>query len=230
MKLTLIANLKSNKTSKELQSWLQFFHQHLQPSLIKQINQQLQLFVAPPAPYFHLFSSATPFSLLAQDVSPFPPGTYTGAINYLHLLDFQVKGSLVGHSERRHYFHETNQDVVNKIELLLDNQLLPIVCLNETNLTSQIEAIPFSLRQACLFAYEPTSAIGTQHPADPQQVAETFKLITRLTETDSILYGGSVNSDNLQDYLNLPHFGGFLVGGASLHPQSLFQLITQLIN
>ncbi len=219
MKHTLIANLKSYKTLTDLKEWRDFLIENLGDF------DTDKLFLAPPSPYFYLFST---FNLLSQDVSPFPPGSYTGAVNVTHLLDFHIKGSLVGHSERRRYFHETDQDVANKIELLLDYKLLPVVCLNRDNLQTQIELIDSKFRPHCLFAYEPISAIGTDNPADPEEVAETFRLIANLTDTSKILYGGSIHPDNTQDYLNLPYFGGFLVGHAILDPSVLLQLIKQL--
>ncbi len=220
MKYTLIANLKSYKTLPDLIEWRDFLTDHL-----TSLNTD-QLYLAPPFPYFHLFTSQ--FNLLSQDVSPFPPGSYTGAVNVDHLLDFNLKGSLVGHSERRRYFHETNQEISNKIDLLLDKQLLPVVCLNQTNLKPQLELLTPRQQSSCLFAYEPTSAIGSGNPADPSEVAETLALISQITSTPTVLYGGSVSVNNLDDYLNLPHFGGFLVGHASLNPQNLVQLVTKL--
>ncbi len=222
MKYTLIANLKSYKTLHDLQEWLDVIVHNLS-SLSTD-----KLYLAPPAPYYYLFQDVSQFKLLAQDVSPFPPGSYTGAINVDHLLDFHIQGSLVGHSERRRYFHETDSEVVNKIDLLLDRHLLPIVCLNQDNLRTQIELLDSRQRSHCLFAYEPTSAIGTDHPADPQIISQAFQLIADLTGTQTILYGGSVAPDNVTDYLNLPYFGGFLVGHAILDPLVLVHLVKQL--
>ncbi len=222
MKYTLIANLKSYKTKIELKSWLDSLSHSLSSFNLD------KFFIAPPAPYYYLFKDYPQFNLLAQDVSPFPPGSYTGAINVNQLKDFAIQGSLVGHSERRRYFHETNQDVINKIEILNDSQLLPVVCLSQNNLADQIKLISPSLHSSCFFAFEPVDAIGTGNPADPHVVKDVFDLIHQLTSANQLLYGGSITPQTASDYLSLPHFGGFLVGHAALDSQTLTQLVDLL--
>ncbi len=219
MKLTLIANIKSYKIASDIQKWLALVDQHA-----LQTRPPLNLLVALPFPYFHLARSFSRLQLAAQNVSPFPPGSYTGEVNANQLQDQGVHYCLVGHSERRKYFHETNQTVVNKVELLLDHNITPIICLDDNNFRSQLSLLDSRLYSHCLFAYEPISSIGTGNPADPDQVQETAHLISKLTKSP-VLYGGSIDSLNASTYTNLPAINGLLVGNHSLDPQSFISII-----
>ena len=111
MKHLIIANLKSYKLEKELEEWLSDVSNYVSKSGAKTI-------VAPPFVYLHLLSKYPSITNAAQDVSPFPPGSYTGEINAEQLKDYQIKYCIVGHSERRKYFSESPTQINNKIDML----------------------------------------------------------------------------------------------------------------
>jgi triosephosphate isomerase len=176
----------------------------------------------------------------AQNVYPAAEGAFTGEVSAQMLKDFDVKYCIVGHSERRDYFAETDGFIAEKIKSLLANDIIPIFCcgenleIRENNLhqsfvESQLRNT-FSLFSdkeltSIVIAYEPIWAIGTGKTASPQQ-AEEMHLHIRQVWKDmfgetaaaqlSILYGGSCKADNAESIFSMPNVDGGLIGGASL--------------
>jgi triosephosphate isomerase (TIM) len=164
----------------------------------------------------------------AQNVHWAADGAYTGEVSAAMLLELGVEGTIVGHSERRQYFGETDVTVRLRCEAALDAGLRVIACIGETEaereageteavLRRQITAIPRN--DALVIAYEPVWAIGTGRTATPELAQEAHVLIKSLHETD-VLYGGSVKPDNAAELMAQPAVDGALVGGASLEPAS----------
>ncbi|MEP6813644.1 MAG: triose-phosphate isomerase [Actinomycetota bacterium] len=168
----------------------------------------------------------------AQNVHWEPEGPYTGEISAPMLLELGVEGSLVGHSERRQYFGETDTHVARRAREALGAGLGVIACVGETQeerdagdtetvLRIQVEAI----RDACgpherlVLAYEPVWAIGTGLTATPEHAQQAHALIKSLLDRP-VLYGGSVKSDNAAELMAEPDIDGALVGGASLDIES----------
>jgi len=166
----------------------------------------------------------------AQNVHWEAEGPFTGEISPPMLLALGVAGSLVGHSERRQYFGETDADVARRTKAALAAGLGVIACVGETReqrdaddtetvLRIQVDAI----RDACgpheqlVLAYEPVWAIGTGLTATPELAEEAHALIKSLLDVP-VLYGGSVKPDNAGELLAQPDVDGALVGGASLDP------------
>jgi triosephosphate isomerase len=164
----------------------------------------------------------------AQNVHWEPEGAYTGEISAPLLLELGVAGSIVGHSERRQYFGETDAGVARRAHSALAAGLRVIACVGETEeerdggdmeivLRIQVDAI----REACIgqdglvLAYEPVWAIGTGRNATPEMAQEAHAFIKSLLDRP-VLYGGSVKPDNAEDLLAQPDVDGALVGGASL--------------
>ncbi len=185
-------------------------------------------------------------SVGAQDCFWEPQGAYTGAISVPMLADAGCRYVIVGHSERRQYFHESNEDVGRKAKAAQGGGLVPIVCVGE-NLTerqqhktfdvvrAQLEAAVASLESpALVVAYEPVWAIGSGTPATPQDAQEAAAFIrgllsgrfgTEVASTIRILYGGSVKPNNMGGFAAQPDIDGALVGGASLVAQDFLGII-----
>lgn len=212
MTFLVIANFKSNLTQAEVSSWL------------KAIKPQPGMVVAPSFLHLPLFSNlASKISLCAQDVSPFPKGSYTGAINAEQLKELGVTYCLVGHSERRRYFHESSSEVANKVKELLNVGITPLVCMDEADVTAQFAALDSEYLDRCIFCYEPNDGIGGTQTATQGQITSVRKKIEEFIPGCKFIYGGSINSDNVTALLELNLFG-VLVGSSSLDPSHYLQL------
>jgi triosephosphate isomerase len=176
-------------------------------------------------------------------------GAFTGEISAAMLKDTGCKFVIIGHSERRQFFGETNETVHKKICAALDNSLIPIMCIGE-NLTERQEGITFTVIKEQLesglknldadkvkeiiIAYEPVWAIGTGKVATPAQAQEAHKYIrgllsknygSSLSQDIRIQYGGSVKPDNIKELMAQEDIDGALVGGASLNADSFTEII-----
>ena len=168
----------------------------------------------------------------AQDVSFYTEGAYTGELSASMLKDNNIDFCLVGHSERRQYFAETNNNVNIKSSNLIEENIIPVICIGETleqkekNLTEEIlstqikDSIPnLANHQNTLIAYEPVWAIGTGLTPTLDEINQVHELIknfdTRFNNF-KVLYGGSVKSANSKEINDLNHVDGCLIGGASL--------------
>jgi triosephosphate isomerase len=185
-------------------------------------------------------------SLAGQNCHWEDSGAFTGEISPAMLADLGCTYVIVGNSERRHIFNETDEIIAKKLVAAIRNNLRPILCVGETldqrNAGRTMEVI---LRQIQLalkepnenvianlnIAYEPVWAIGTGHNADPSQIAEVHGAIRNYLTSSfgktsfRILYGGSVNADNANDLGRTSEVNGLLVGGASLKPESFLAVI-----
>ena len=224
MSKLIIANWKSEKSVEQTQQWLDKFSESLQHPMPEGIV------ILPPMPSvaiaiaeLHEFSLLGDITVGVQDISPFPAGSYTGAVSPQNLANLGVQYALVGHSERRRHFHETHQDVAKKVEQSLANGITPIVCVDKEYLDAQASAIEKKLLQECIVAYEPLSAIGSGQNEDVGTVKETIREIKRAFGDVKVLYGGSVNHSNVQEYLLVAD--GVLVGSASLDVYEFLALI-----
>ena len=187
--------------------------------------------------------------LAAQDVFWEPSGPYTGEISPIMLKDVGCRYVIIGHSERRQYFGETNESVHKKIKASLAMGLHPIICMGETleereagktfdvvkiQVTQCLEGFSPKEMEKITIAYEPIWAIGTGKTATPQQaekvhafIREQLGYITlrQVSEAIRIQYGGSVNPDNISDLMVQPNIDGALVGGASLKADSFSGIV-----
>jgi triosephosphate isomerase (TIM) len=164
----------------------------------------------------------------AQNVHWAAEGAFTGEISAPMLVELGVSGSLVGHSERRQWFGETDETVRLRCEAALEAGLAVIACVGETEaereageteavLRRQVAAIP--LHPLLVIAYEPVWAIGTGRTATPELAQQAHALIKSVHDT-RVLYGGSVKPENAAELLGQPDVDGALVGGASLDAAS----------
>ena len=211
----VLANWKSHKTLAAAESWLQEFCTLYCP------EPELKVIIAPTtlhlAPLLQLLENqATPnLNLAIQDLSPFPLGSYTGAVA-AEMARGLVDYAILGHSERRRYFHETNQDVANKVSEALAADIKPIVCVDQPYARAQLAAMDEEDLKGVLIGYGPVEAIGIDIPQSPQRASEVIAEIQAMAPNAPILYGGSINAENAADYLGLAGVAGLMVGTASL--------------
>ncbi len=182
--------------------------------------------------------------LAAQTMQWEDKGAFTGEISAEMLLDLGCKYVIIGHSERRQYFGETDETVNKKVKQALKKGLLPIMCVGETlaereagrlndiinrQVTGGLKDISADDMKKIVIAYEPVWAIGTGRTATPEQANEVHALIRQkakslysaeIAEILRIQYGGSVTPENVSQLMSKPDIDGALVGGASLKPES----------
>ena len=181
------------------------------------------------------------FYLGAQNVSEHTQGAYTGEISCSALSDLNIEFSIVGHSERRQLFNETNNDICLKSSRLIEYEIVPIVCIGETLeekengktndvLSKQLDdSIPISSNSDnTIIAYEPVWAIGTGLTPSLEEINKTHEYIKNYNSKFSnykILYGGSVKSNNSNEIVSLSNVDGALIGGASLKSDEFTKII-----
>ncbi|MDO8335847.1 MAG: triose-phosphate isomerase [Candidatus Saccharibacteria bacterium] len=189
-------------------------------------------------------------SLAAQNCYWRDDGAFTGEVSATQLRGL-VNYVIIGHSERRHKFGETNKEIRAKVQAVLRNGLIPILCVGETaderangetkhvlhdQVSGGLANVASDEIHKVVIAYEPVWAIGTGENALPKDVESAEETIRHQVESlyghkaatgTKLLYGGSVNSDNASDYLALKGIDGFLVGGASLHVQQFSSIISK---
>ena len=209
------------------------------------------IFCPPFTSLFHIneMISDLDMSLGAQNVYFEKEGAFTGEISVNMLKSCSVQYVIIGHSERRHIFNESNKDTNRKIHTVLDNEIIPIFCVGEklddresnntrTILLEQLEeglaGVNIDALDRIIIAYEPVWAIGTGVNALPNQVQESHKMIrdilmelydNNLNIDIPILYGGSVKPDNSEELINTKGVDGFLIGGASLNLDTFSKII-----
>ena len=214
-KLFIVFNHKSYKTYDEAKEWLSEIK-----NIDKSLLEQKQIVICPP---FTLLSQFKTFfqannlniKLGAQDVSPFDEGSYTGEVNAKQIKEFATY-VLIGHSERRSNFNETDQLLAQKVNLSLQYGLHPIYLVQDKD-----TVIPSGVK---LIAYEPIFAIGSGNPDTPENADEVARLIKQ-TGSYQVLYGGSVTSQNVKNFTAKPNINGVLVGGASLDAEEFIKII-----
>jgi triosephosphate isomerase len=191
----------------------------------------------------------TRISLGAQNIFWEKEGAFTGEISAAMLVSVGCRYVIIGHSERRQYFGETDETVNKRVKAASASGLIPILCVGETEmqrnekktfsiLDKQIEKgledLILDEQHALVIAYEPVWAIGTGKTATPDQVQEVHAFLRELigkkfgnasANATRILYGGSVNPENVSKLMSLPDVDGALVGGASLNPDSFSKII-----
>jgi triosephosphate isomerase len=184
----------------------------------------------------------------AQNMHQEPEGAFTGEVSAAMLDELDVRGVVLGHSERRELFGETDKALAQKVPAALTAGLTPILCVGETEEERDNDDTDRKLRQQVrddlagiadeqladvVIAYEPIWAIGTGRVATPEQAQEAIAFIRALVgdrdrqaaERVRILYGGSVKAENAAELLALPDVDGALVGGASLEAESFAQIV-----
>jgi len=191
----------------------------------------------------------SPVEVFAQTMHEQPQGAYTGEISPRMLAELEVHGVVLGHSERREYFNETDKHLQLKVPAALEAGLVPILCVGETEeererdetqrkLRHQVQEglhrVPEDRLADVVIAYEPIWAIGTGQVATPEQAQDAIGFVRALVNDRSpeaaaqvrVLYGGSVKPENAAELMALPDVDGALVGGASLDPESFAGIVS----
>jgi len=205
MKPLIVANWKCNPTTLEEAK-----------KIFKKANfPGAEVVICPPFIYLSTLGAKG-----AQDCFWEEKGAYTGEISPKMLRDLGVEYVIIGHSERRKYFKETDETINKKMKAVIKAGLKPILCIDK------ISQLPAKKQEGLIIAYEPLFAIGTGKPCSPERAKKMRVLIQRkIGKNIKILYGGSVNSQNAKGYIKEAGFSGLLVGGASLKPQEFFDII-----
>mgnify|MGYP003914293755 CR=1 FL=1 len=193
------------------------------------------------------------FKLAVQNLYFRDHGAFTGEVSATQLRGI-VEFSLVGHSERRHVFGETDKDVRSKVEASIRNHIQPILCIGETSaeradgethdvlhdqLVGGLANVTSDALEEVIIAYEPVWAIGTGNNAKPDDVKKAVAAIRsqikhlygrQASEVTRVLYGGSVTADSAADYLAVPGVDGLLIGGASLDAEAFSAIVEKAHN
>lgn len=227
MKKFVIANWKSHKTSDNCRKWLNEF------AGVYRENSALEVVIAPSMVSLESVRSHITqlglknIAVAPQDVSPYPLGSYTGAVA-ADLVKPWANYVIVGHSERRRYFHETIQDVTNKIMESVDSGLRPIVCVESINVFSRMLSLVDLEADQIIIAYTPVDALNFAIPESSEAVAEAARKIAELLPGYPVVYGGAVHPDNAAKYYQIEELSGLFVGAASLEVDSFNKICKQL--
>jgi triosephosphate isomerase (TIM) len=239
-------NWKMNKNAQETEA------------LIKELIQKLpaqnkaQVIIAPTFVNLALavsHTSGSPISVAAQNMHQAEGGAFTGEISASMLQSIAINTVIIGHSERRAYFHETDALLANKVDTALKHDMKVIFCfgeeLKDRSTNSHFNIVEGQLRDGLfhitnkdwtniVLAYEPVWAIGTGETASPEQAQEMHEFIREtvrkqygsdIAEDVSILYGGSVKPDNAKEIFSKPDVDGGLIGGAALKADDFVGII-----
>lgn len=220
-KILIVANWKSNKTELETKDWLSAII-----DLKRENLENKEIIVCPPFTFLpdmkaFIDEQSLPIKLGAQDISPFDEGAHTGEINGRQIKEF-ADFVIVGHSERRKNFLESEDLLNKKIDKAFKYGLAVIAC------ASNLEQIKtFQRKEKCqlIVAYEPLFAIGTGLPDTPENADGMSLSIKDVLGNIPILYGGSVDSENISGFTKKPNIDGVLVGRASLNPKEFYAII-----
>lgn len=207
------------------------------------LSPDVEIVVAPPSIYLDYAKCLVPSNILisAQNCYKVPKGAFTGEISPAMIKDLGIDWVIIGHSERRNVFGETDSLIAEKVAHALESGLSVIACIGEKleeREAGQTEAVVFQQIKAIaakisewknvVIAYEPVWAIGTGKTASPQQAQEVHDKLREFIKKEisdkvaaeiRIIYGGSVNAGNAKDLAKEKDIDGFLVGGASLKPE-----------
>lgn len=206
---------------------------------LENIKTNNDLVLCPSMLYISLFKSDK-IVLGSQKVDMYDMGAYTGCVNAKQLKSLGVKYSLVGHSEVRKYKNITPEGINKKIKKLLEEGITPIYCIGETkeerdNNTYKellkkdiIESLKDIDKDKVIVAYEPVWSIGTGNIPTSDEINEVISIVKELLPNNKILYGGSVNEENIDYFNSNCNLDGYLLGGVSLKPDKLQKLLNIL--
>jgi triosephosphate isomerase (TIM) len=241
----IAGNWKMNKTIAAAESFIQ--------TLLPQVGavDDVDIVICPPFTALQAMVDSVRGSsvqVYAQTMHEADSGAFTGEVSTPMLTEIDVQGVILGHSERRQYYNETDKALQLKVPKALDSGLTPILCVGETEeerergdterklrhqVQEGLEKVDTARLADVVVAYEPIWAIGTGLVATPEQAQEAIAFVRALVEDRDkaagqavrILYGGSLKPDNAAELLALPDVDGALVGGASLEADSFAKIV-----
>ena len=235
-KSVIAGNWKMHMTCAEAKFYLEEFL-----PLIKDIPKDREIVIAPPFTAISTFSEYSNFDYLdisSQNIHWEEEGAYTAEISPKMLLEHRVKYAIVGHSEPRKYFSESDEQINKRAVFAQSSGLTPIVCVGETLeqrekgeahrvITRQVEqGLENTNPSNLIVAYEPIWAIGTGKTCEAKEANKICSLIRNLIGFNDLIiqYGGSVKANNIDEIMSMPDIDGVLVGGASLDPKSFARI------
>jgi len=247
MRKTIIAgNWKMNMLFNDVEDFLYELSDNLEAIELGSVD----VVICPPSVYLELSSDIaddSKFFIGAQNVNDNVSGAYTGEISAAMLRSMEIPYCIIGHSERRKYYDESDMIINAKLKKLHENDMTPIFCIGETleqreqNITEQVilSQLDGGLKNIefednVIIAYEPVWAIGTGKTATPEQAQEIHALIRNwlkenyseeVSEKTSILYGGSMKPENVNELLDQADIDGGLIGGAALDVSKFSKMI-----
>jgi triosephosphate isomerase (TIM) len=216
----IIANWKSNETIEEALHWVST----VGPKIPKRDNIKVVVcptFVSIEEVKKEVLIGNYPLMVGSQDLSPFDVGAYTGE-EPASMLKQYIGLSILGHSERRKNFGETDELIAQKVVQAVDNEIIPLVCV-------QGEDTPVPPHTK-LVAYEPIFAIGTGTPDTPENANQVCGVIKQKYPEVEILYGGSVNSSNIKSFILQENINGVLIGKSSLDADEFIKIIEACVS
>ena len=242
-----IANWKMNHTKDSMAKFVTQIKREIE------INTKVRPIICPA--YIHLnelkeLLGGLDIGIGSQNASEYESGAYTGEISINMLKEFGIEYVIIGHSERRHIFSESDGQINSKLNAVIKGGLTPILCIGETiedrknGKTNQVLQTQLSsafsnindLSGVSILAYEPVWAIGSGIAADADTIEETHQSIRTLIENVgaqsqslALLYGGSVTPENCSEIFQLENVDGFLIGGASLKAETFLDIYHQMV-
>lgn len=233
-KLYIVGNWKSNKSIAETLDWISSF----KSSTIGTAEvENKEVVICPQFPLLYIFKNefqdykineVLKLNIGSQNVSPYQEGAHTGEVTAKLLKEFCTY-TIVGHSERRQQFSETDESIYQKIKLLLQNEITPILCVSDLEHFNSMKSIiqndnnTVSLKNVVV-AYEPIWAIGTGKTDTPENADSVCKSI-KDAGAEFVIYGGSVNAENVNSFTSMPNINGVLPGNASLDPLKFIHIV-----
>ena len=240
----VMANWKMHGNLSMVESYIQTVNQMV-------LNKDVELVICPPSVYLNTFNQRldrNKTKLGAQNISSEPQGAFTGEVSAAMVAELGCAYALVGHSERRQLFHENEEIIAKKFYIAQEHGMIPVLCIGESfadyeaNKTQEVlwkqitslkkNKADFSLEN-CIIAYEPIWAIGSGKIPKEDELTLVFAELKekmakhQICATDvPILYGGSVNDNNIEMFAKMELCQGVLVGGASLNTKSLMDITT----
>ncbi|MFP3983701.1 MAG: triose-phosphate isomerase [Desulfurivibrionaceae bacterium] len=214
----VIANWKAYKNRAEAHKWIETFLS------LYRASPGVKVILAPPFIYLESLlkkikeAECENLHLAVQDISPYPLGAYTGSVA-ADMVRGLAEYAVTGHAERRRYFHETNQEIANKIRAALDAEINPVLCVDRDNIRTQLAALDEDDIDKLIIGYCPSSYIGLDTPQDHSKAGAVVKDIRRAAPFNPILYGGSVRAANAADCIRIAEVSGLMVGSGCLDPE-----------
>ncbi len=237
----IVGNWKMNKTPAEAKAFMEKFNTLLEANKDK-IATSMKFGIGAPAIDLETVSGQVKgeFIVAAENMHFEANGAFTGELSVEMIKSVGANAVILGHSERRAMFNETDSDVNKKTKVALENGLIPIVCVGETleeyeagnskdvvKASTLVSLEGISDWSKVVIAYEPVWAIGTGKTATAEYAEEMCAFIRSITSEDVLIqYGGSVKPENVEQLMEQPNVDGALVGGASMDPESFIKLLT----
>ena len=225
----LIANLKMNLNYEDIVEYKKIIE-----------NSKIENFIIAPSNIYLTTMVSNKYKICSQNGHYLNSGAFTGEISFKQLKSIGVDYSLIGHSERRNIFHETDDDIRRKLKSCIDNGIIPILCVGEHKydrengeaedvINRQLhEALDGLNLESIIIAYEPVWAIGTGLIPTLEDIMSMHHYIKNTLKDNinnvKVLYGGSVNEKNIVDICNIDGVDGVLIGGASNNAENMLKM------